>query len=111
MSKKILIVEDDGNIRELLRLYLEREGYEITEAANGEEGVELWRKINPDMILLDVMMPIMDGWQVCKIIRKESKVPIIIMTAKCSKTKLSQLSVMVFRDQVRLATCAIMVST
>ena len=81
MSKKILIVEDDGNIRELLRLYLEREGYEITEA-NGEEGVELWRKINPDMILLDVMMPIMDGWQVCKIIRKESKVPIIIMTAK-----------------------------
>ena len=82
MSKKILIVEDDGNIRELLRLYLEREGYEITEAANGEEGVELWRKINPDMVLLDVMMPIMDGWQVCKIIRKESKVPIIIMTAK-----------------------------
>ena len=82
MSKKILIVEDDGTIRELLRLYLEREGYEITEAANGEEGVELWRKINPDMILLDVMMPIMDGWQVCKIIRKESKVPIIIMTAK-----------------------------
>ena len=82
MSKNILIVEDDGNIRELLRLYLEREGYEITEAANGEEGVELWRKINPDMILLDVMMPIMDGWQVCKIIRKESKVPIIIMTAK-----------------------------
>lgn len=82
MSKKILIVEDDGNIRELLRLYLEREGYEITEAANGEEGVELWRKINPDMILLDIMMPIMDGWQVCKIIRKESKVPIIIMTAK-----------------------------
>ena len=82
MSKKILIVEDDGNIRELLRLYLEREGYEITEAANGEEGVELWRKIYPDMILLDVMMPIMDGWQVCKIIRKESKVPIIIMTAK-----------------------------
>ncbi len=82
MSKKILIVEDDGNIRELLRLYLEREGYEITEASNGEEGVALWRKINPDMILLDVMMPIMDGWQVCKIIRKESKVPIIIMTAK-----------------------------
>ncbi len=82
MSKKILIVEDDGNIRELLRLYLEREGYEITEAANGEEGVAQWRKVNPDMILLDVMMPIMDGWQVCKIIRAESKVPIIILTAK-----------------------------
>lgn len=82
MSKKILIVEDDSNIRELLRLYLEREGYEITEASNGEEGVEQWRKVNPDMILLDVMMPIMDGWQVCKIIREESKVPIIILTAK-----------------------------
>lgn len=82
MSKKILIVEDDSNIRELLRLYLEREGYEITEACNGEEGVEQWRKVNPDMILLDVMMPIMDGWQVCKIIREESKVPIIILTAK-----------------------------
>ncbi|MGM9617897.1 winged helix-turn-helix domain-containing protein, partial [Butyricicoccus sp.] len=49
---------------------------------NGEEGVEQWRKVNPDMILLDVMMPIMDGWQVCKIIREESKVPIIILTAK-----------------------------
>lgn len=82
MSKKILIVEDDGNIRELLRLYLEREGYEITEAENGEEGVAQWRKVNPDMILLDVMMPVMDGWEVCKIIRAESKVPIIILTAK-----------------------------
>lgn len=82
MSKKILIVEDDGNIRELLRLYLEREGYEITEAGNGEEGVAQWRKVNPDMLLLDVMMPVMDGWQVCKIIRAESKVPIIILTAK-----------------------------
>ncbi|MDO5784284.1 MAG: response regulator transcription factor [Eubacteriales bacterium] len=82
MSKKILIVEDDGNIRELLRLYLEREGYEITEAENGEVGVEQWRKTNPDMILLDVMMPVMDGWQVCKIIRAESQVPIIILTAK-----------------------------
>ncbi len=82
MSKKILIVEDDANIRELLRLYLEREGYEITEAENGEVGVAQWRKVNPDMILLDVMMPVMDGWQVCKIIRAESKVPIIILTAK-----------------------------
>lgn len=82
MSKKILIVEDDENIRELLRLYLEREGYEITEAANGEEGVMQWRRVSPDMILLDVMMPVMDGWQVCKIIRAESQVPIIILTAK-----------------------------
>ncbi|MGN1014599.1 MAG: response regulator transcription factor [Butyricicoccus sp.] len=82
MAKKILIVEDDAHIRELLHLYLEREGYKIIEAENGQIGVEQWREQDPDMILLDVMMPVMDGWQVCKIIRQESKVPIIIMTAK-----------------------------
>ena len=82
MAKKILIVEDDEHIRELLRLYLEREGYKIIEAENGQVGVDKWREQDPDMILLDVMMPIMDGWQVCKIIREESKVPIIILTAK-----------------------------
>lgn len=82
MAKKILIVEDDAHIRELLRLYLEREGYKVVEAENGQVGVEKWREESPDMILLDVMMPIMDGWQVCKIVRAESKIPIIIMTAK-----------------------------
>ena len=82
MAKKILIVEDDEHIRELLRLYLEREGYKIIEAENGQVGVDKWREQDPDMILLDVMMPVMDGWQVCKIVRKESQVPIIIMTAK-----------------------------
>lgn len=82
MAKKILIVEDDEHIRELLRLYLEREGYKIIEAENGQVGVDKWREQDPDMILLDVMMPVMDGWEVCKIIRAESKVPIIILTAK-----------------------------
>lgn len=82
MAKKILIVEDDSNIRELLRLYLEREGYEILEAENGAVGLKLWKQENPDMLLLDVMMPVMDGWQVCKEIRAESRVPIIIITAK-----------------------------
>lgn len=82
MAKKILIVEDEENIRELLRLYLEREGYEIREAANGVEGLKLWKSENPDMLLLDVMMPMMDGWQVCRAVREESTVPIIMLTAK-----------------------------
>ena len=83
MAKKILIVEDDGNIRELLRLYLEREGYGISEAENGAVGLSKWKAENPDMMLLDVMMPVMDGWQVCKEVRaSNSSMPIIMITAK-----------------------------
>ena len=82
MPKKILIVEDEANIRELLRLYLEREGYTVLEAENGVEGVKLWKSEKPDMLLLDVMMPVMDGWAVCKEIRQTSDVPIIMLTAK-----------------------------
>lgn len=83
MAKKILIVEDDGNIRELLRLYLEREGYEISEAENGAVGLSKWKAENPDMMLLDVMMPVMDGWQVCKEVRaSNSSMPIIMVSAK-----------------------------
>ena len=82
MPKKILIVEDGANIRELLRLYLEREGYAVIEAENGVEGIKLWKSEKPDMLLLDVMMPVMDGWAVCKEIRAESDVPIIMLTAK-----------------------------
>lgn len=62
MPKKILIVEDEANIRELLRLYLEREGYTVLEAENGVEGIKKWKSDKPDMLLLDVMMPVMDGW-------------------------------------------------
>ncbi|NCB28583.1 MAG: response regulator transcription factor [Clostridia bacterium] len=82
MAKKILIVEDEENIRELLRLYLEREAYEVIEAPNGVEGLKKWKSETPDMLLLDVMMPIMDGWEVCRTIREESNVPIIMLTAK-----------------------------
>ncbi|MDO4269600.1 MAG: response regulator transcription factor [Eubacteriales bacterium] len=82
MAKKILIVEDEANIRELLRLYLEREGYTVVEAENGVEGVKLWKTEKPDMLLLDVMMPVMDGWAVCREIRESSDVPIIMLTAK-----------------------------
>ena len=82
MPKKILIVEDEANIRELLRLYLEREGYTVLEAENGVEGIKKWKSDKPDMLLLDAMMPVMDGWAVCKEIRAESDVPIIMLTAK-----------------------------
>ena len=82
MPNKILIVEDEANIRELLRLYLEREGYTVLEAENGVEGIKKWKSDKPDMLLLDVMMPVMDGWAVCREIRAESDVPIIMLTAK-----------------------------
>ena len=82
MPKKRLIVEDEANIRELLRLYLEREGYTVLEAENGVEGIKKWKSDKPDMLLLDVMMPVMDGWTVCREIREESDVPIIMLTAK-----------------------------
>ena len=82
MPKKILIVEDEANIRELLRLYLKREGYTVLEAENGVEGIKKWKSDKPDMLLLDVMMPVMDGWEVCREIRAESDVPIIMLTAK-----------------------------
>ena len=82
MPKKILIVEDEANIRELLRLYLEREGYTVLEAENGVEGIKKWKSDKPDMLLLDVMMPVMGGWEVCREIRAESDVPIIMLTAK-----------------------------
>ena len=86
MPKKILIVEDEANIRELLRLYLEREGYTVLEAENGVEGIKKWKSDKPDMLLLDVMMPVMDGWAVCREIRAESDVPIIMLTAKGETT-------------------------
>ena len=82
MPKKILIVEDEANIRELLRMYLGREGYTVLEAENGVEGIKKWKSDKPDMLLLDVMMPVMDGWEVCREIRAESDVPIIMLTAK-----------------------------
>ena len=82
MPKKILIVEDEANIRELLRLYLEREGYTVLEAENGVEGIKKWKSDKPDRLLLDVMRAGMDGWAVCREIRAESDVPIIMLTAK-----------------------------
>ena len=82
MARKVLIVEDDHNIADLLRLYLEKEGYEVAIAPDGVKGVERFRSEQPDLVLLDVMLPGMDGWAVCRSIRAESKTPIIMLTAK-----------------------------
>ncbi len=82
MAVSVLIVEDDRNIAELLQMYLEKEGYAVTIAADGGQGLAKYRSINPDLVLLDVMMPVMDGWSVCKSIRAESSTPIIMLTAK-----------------------------
>ncbi|MBE6934106.1 MAG: response regulator transcription factor [Ruminococcaceae bacterium] len=82
MATSVLIVEDDRNIAELLQLYLEKEGYAVTVANDGGKGLEKFRAVQPDLVLLDVMMPIMDGWAVCKAIRSEAQTPIIMLTAK-----------------------------
>ena len=82
MAVSVLIVEDDRNIQELLQMYLEKEGYAVTVANDGGQGLAKFRSIKPDLVLLDVMMPVMDGWAVCKAIRTDSQVPIIMLTAK-----------------------------
>ena len=82
MAKTVLIVEDDRNIADLLRLYLEKESYEVAIAHDGLRGVELFREKQPSLVLLDLMLPGMDGSAVCRTIRSESKTPIIMLTAK-----------------------------
>ncbi len=82
MAVSVLIVEDDRNIAELLQMYLEKEGYAVATAPDGGQGLSKFRAIHPDLVLLDVMMPVMDGWSVCKAIRAESRTPVIMLTAK-----------------------------
>ena len=79
---KILVVDDERNIVELVRLYMEKEGFETVCAYTGEEALLKFRTENPDLIVLDLMLPETDGWQVCREIRKTSGVPIIMLTAK-----------------------------
>ncbi|MBR7071761.1 MAG: response regulator transcription factor [Clostridia bacterium] len=81
-QQKILIVDDDENIDELLRLYLEKDGFETVVALDGEQAVQYAERYSPDLILLDIMLPKLDGWQVCREIRKKSETPIIMLTAK-----------------------------
>ena len=82
MAISVLIVEDDKNIAELLQMYLEKEGYAVTLATDGGQGLEKFRASTPDLVILDIMMPVMDGWAVCRAIRASSQVPIIMLTAK-----------------------------
>ena len=79
---KILIVDDDPNISELVKLYLVKEGYEVSEAQSGTDGLSMFKSAAPNLMLLDIMLPGMDGWQVCREVRKVSNIPIIMMTAK-----------------------------
>ena len=78
----ILVVDDDTNICELLRLYMEKDGYSVSIANDGETAVKAFSEVQPDIVLLDIMLPKMDGWQVCREIRKTSDKPIIMVTAK-----------------------------
>ena len=81
-SNKILIVDDDTNICELLRLYIEKEGFTAELAQDGENALKKFESFAPDLVLLDIMLPGLDGWQVCREIRKKSACPIIMLTAK-----------------------------
>ncbi len=86
MAFKILVVDDDKNICELLRLYLEKEGFDVCFAYDGKMALEQFRTLSPDFVLLDIMLPYLNGWQVCSEIRKESDVPIVMLTAKGETT-------------------------
>lgn len=81
-NERILIIEDENRIREMLKEYLENEGYEITEAADGAEGLDKFKSSEFDMIILDVMLPKVDGWSVCREVRRVSSIPIMMLTAR-----------------------------
>ncbi len=81
-TQRIMVVDDDRNICELLRLYLEKEGFDTVIAEDGQKALAVFDTAQPDLMLLDVMMPQLDGWQVCREIRKKSSCPIIMLTAK-----------------------------
>ena len=82
MARNILVVEDDRNISDLIQMYLVKEGFEVRIAYDGGKAIAEFQKSVPDLILLDIMLPVMDGWAVCAKIRETSKVPIIMLTAK-----------------------------
>lgn len=82
MALKVLIVEDDNNIAQLLQLYLEKEGFETFVAPDGGQGLTMFQEYKPDLVLLDIMLPVKDGWAVCQKIRESNKTPVIMMTAK-----------------------------
>lgn len=85
-TKKILIVDDEDKIVEVIKSYLEREGCEVFEALRGKDALDLFEKVNPDLVVLDLMLPDITGEDICKCIRKRSRVPIIMLTAKIEET-------------------------
>lgn len=85
MAYKLLVVDDENNIVDILRFNLEKEGYEVFTAENGRIGYEVFKKEKPDLLLLDIMMPELDGFGLCKMIREESNVPIIMLTARAEE--------------------------
>lgn len=78
----ILVIEDDPNVAELIRLYLDKAGHEVRVAADGIEGLRLFRERPPDLVVLDVMLPFLDGWEVCREIRRQGQTPVILLTAR-----------------------------
>ena len=82
LARKVLIIEDDNNIAELLHLYLEKQSFETAVAYDGPSGLEMFQSFQPDLVLLDIMLPGLDGWSVCRKIRETSKIPVIMLTAK-----------------------------
>ena len=82
MSHKLLLIDDSKDMQKLVGMFLEREGYEVVQSSNGREGLRQLAHTQPDLILLDIMMPEVDGWETCRRIREISSVPIIMLTAK-----------------------------
>ena len=82
MRKKVLVIDDEKSIRDIIGEYLTEEGFEFVEAPDGIRGLEIFRSLSPDLVILDVMMPKMDGWKVCREIRSESVTPVIMLTAR-----------------------------
>jgi DNA-binding response OmpR family regulator len=85
MAHTVLVVDDDHKTVELIRLYLERDGYRVAEAYDGRQALELARRLRPDLVILDLMLPRLDGLDVCRLLRAESKLPIIMLTARTTE--------------------------
>jgi two-component system OmpR family response regulator len=86
MADKVLVVEDDANLLETLKYNLRKEGYDVATASDGEQAIEVARREKPDLIVLDIMLPKLNGFEVCRILRKEMTVPILMLTAKADET-------------------------
>ncbi|MCL4869425.1 MAG: response regulator transcription factor [Anaerolineae bacterium] len=81
-TETILVVDDEANIRELARMYLEKDGYRVQIAVNGQQALDMIRQQPPDLVLLDLMLPVLDGWEVCRRVRAASNLPILMLTAR-----------------------------